>query len=64
MAGVPLQILFEQYSFAVKMVRWRRIVGYRKYHVYAPEIWNREIPAVCSYPGNSASWVGYGVVTS
>ena len=57
MAGVPLQILFEQ-CIPVKMVVGSAIVGYGSITFSGKGAYLQSV----AY-GNSASWVGYGVVT-
>lgn len=57
MAGVPLQILFAQY-IPVKMVVGNSIVGYGSIMFSGKGAYLQSV----AY-GNSASWVGYGVVT-
>ena len=57
MAGVPLQILFEQY-IPVKMVVGNAIVGYGSIMFSGKGAYLQSV----AY-GNSVSWVGYGVVT-
>ena len=57
MAGVPLQILFEQ-SIPVKMVVGSTIVGYGSITFSGKGAYLQSV----AY-GNSVSWVGYGVVT-
>lgn len=57
MAGVPLQILFEQY-IPVKMVVGNTIVGYGSIMFSGKGAYLQSV----AY-GNSVSWVGYGVVT-
>ena len=56
MAGVPLQILFEQY-IPVKMVVGNAIVGYGSIMFSGKGAYLQSV----AY-GNSASWFGYGVV--
>lgn len=57
MAGVPLQILFEQ-CIPVKMVVGNSIVGYGSITFSGKGAYLQSV----AY-GNSVSWVGYGVVT-
>lgn len=57
MAGVPLQILFDQY-IPVKMVVGSTIVGYGSITFSGKGAYLQSV----AY-GNSVSWVGYGVVT-
>ena len=57
MAGVPLQILFEQY-IPVKMVVGNVIVGYGSIMFSGKGAYLQSV----AY-GNSVSWFGYGVVT-
>ena len=57
MAGVPLQILFEQF-IPVKMVVGSTIVGYGSITFSGKGAYLQSV----AY-GNSVSWVGYGVVT-
>ena len=57
MAGVPLQILFEQ-SIPVKMMVGSAIVGYGSITFSGKGAYLQSV----AY-GNSVSWVGYGVVT-
>ena len=57
MAGVPLQILFEQ-CIPVKMVVGSTIVGYGSITFSGKGAYLQSV----AY-GNSVSWVGYGVVT-
>ena len=57
MAGVPLQILFEQY-IPVKMVVGNSMVGYGSIMFSGKGAYLQSV----AY-GNSASWFGYGVVT-
>lgn len=57
MAGVPLQILFEQY-IPVKMVVGNAIVGYGSIMFSGKGAYLQSV----AY-GNSVSWFGYGVVT-
>ena len=57
MAGVPLQILFEQ-CIPVKMVVGSAIVGYGSITFSGKGAYLQSV----AY-GNSVSWVGYGVVT-
>lgn len=57
MAGVPLRILFAQY-IPVKMVVGNSIVGYGSIMFSGKGAYLQSV----AY-GNSASWVGYGVVT-
>lgn len=57
MAGVPLQILFDQY-IPIKMVVGNTIVGYGSITFSGKGAYLQSI----AY-GNSVSWVGYGVVT-
>ena len=57
MAGVPLQILFDQY-IPIKMVVGSTIVGYGSITFSAKGAYLQSV----AY-GNSVSWVGYGVVT-
>ena len=56
MAGVPLQILFEQY-IPVKMVVGNAIVGYGSIMFSGKGAYLQSV----AY-GNSVSWFGYGVV--
>ncbi|MCB5501989.1 hypothetical protein [Dorea formicigenerans] len=56
MAGVPLQILFEQY-IPVKMVVGNTIVGYGSIMFSGKGAYLQSV----AY-GNSVSWFGYGVV--
>ena len=56
MAGVPLQILFEQY-IPVKMVVGNVIVGYGSIMFSGKGAYLQSV----AY-GNSVSWLGYGVV--
>ena len=57
MAGVPLQILFEQ-CIPVKMVVGSTIVGYGSIMFSGKGAYLQSV----AY-GNSVSWIGYGVVT-
>ena len=57
MAGVPLQILFDQY-IPVKMVVGSTIVGYGSITFSGKGAYLQSV----AY-GNSVSWVGYGVIT-
>jgi hypothetical protein len=57
MAGVPLQILFDQY-IPIKMVVGSTIVGYGSITFSGKGAYLQSV----AY-GNSVSWVGYGVVT-
>ena len=57
MAGVPLQILFDQY-IPIKMVVGSAIVGYGSITFSGKGAYLQSV----AY-GNSVSWVGYGVVT-